>query len=1282
MTQRYVLKEVLGRGGMGAVYKAYDNETRRDVTLKTLLDVQDRAMLELFYRECQVLASLNHPNIVDIYDVGEMEFDGGRRPYFVMPLLSGQTLDKLIANASHRLTPDAVVDVLAQAARGLHAAHERGLVHRDIKPSNIFVMDDDSVKIIDFGVAHLADARTSTTLKGTLHYMAPEQLQMQKPTGLSDLFSLAVVSYQAFTRRRPFEGATADETIQAIMNRVPPPVSDLNPAVSRAISQVVHKAMAKQPYHRFANMREYGDCLQKALRNDPLDIFDDSKILPRVERARRAVEAGEFDFANEVLAGLESEGYLHPDMGGLRRCVDEAVRGRAIQQRLGTAKRFLEEEEYQLALSKVQELLQIDPGNSEAQTLKTEIETRRSSEQVSRWLKLAEQHASNHSYSHARQALENVLHLRPDDTSARKLLGSVMEREQDYLRLRKEKEQVYRSAMDAWQRGEVSAALGDMERVLDLDKRAPETAAPDRGATYQKFYNEVRSQHDELTAAYGEARRLLNERNFKQAWLSCEAMLAKYPQHALFQALKVDIEQQARQDQSAFIAKIDRDVEQERDLERRISILKAALAERPGEAHFERALQAAESKRDLVNSIVAKARGHEEKGQYPEALSQWEMLRSIYSIYPGLDFEIERVSKRREQQSRTDSKRDWVRRVDQAIAAGAYQEALDHLSSASVEFPVDPELGALEQVARQGLDRFKEAEGLVETGRRQVEGGQLEEGLASLRKARVLDENNPKVRSALVDTLVRQARAQIDHDWTNADKLAREAASLEPANPMARSLLTLLEDRKRAEAVETYVVEARHAQAASNLDEALTAVSKGLAEYPEEQRLLQLRMALEQTRTAMAKPITLPPPPPPPAPPVAAQPAPFDDAATLVVPGVTDLFKTQKPTPPPVAAAPPPPPPPPLPPITAAAPPPPLPPPPAAPPPVKPTSSAKLPPLPPPPPPAAPKVAPAPAAKQPNTILYAGIGVAATLVVALIAFKFMGSGASKETPQPAPPPPAPVQETTPPPPTAETQPPPTAEPPKEEPPAAGPQAAATTGVVLLKINEPGFTLMIDGKAATGLRPAGPNQYVLGGVTPGARKFAVLKAGFRGDPESKVVNVAANQRATVELKLVSNGPGKWILTGARPGTQVFWVDGGGKQVATVDSQGNASGTEMPDGWHELELRLKGYHRRSGFRVNIKSGQESVISGSDTQLDRIEVLLQLQGVEPRNASLTIDHTRFELKYDGPRTVSPLPAQLKLPPGTYNLTFSAPGYDSEVITVDMKDYPLAPKVKLRKK
>ena len=163
--------------------------------------------------------------------------------------------------------------------------------------------------------------------------------------------------------------------------------------------------------------------------------------------------------------------------------------------------------------------------------------------------------------------------------------------------------------------------------------------------------------------------------------------------------------------------------------------------------------------------------------------------------------------------------------------------------------------------------------------------------------------------------------------------------------------------------------------------------------------------------------------------------------------------------------------------------------------------------------------------------------------------------------------------------------------------------------------------------------------------------------------------------------MSIGPGRWSLQGARPGTQVFLASG--RLLATADAQGNASGADLPDGWQEFELRLKGHYKRTGFRVNIRPGQDGVISGPDTQLERIEVLLQLQGVEPHGATtMAVDHAKFEIKYDGPNPVRTLPGQMKLPPGTYNLTFSAPGHDSETITVDLKDYPLAPKVKLRKK
>ena len=259
---RYEVREILGQGGMGLVYRAYDTVVRREVAVKTILDIPDPASLQLFYKECDVLASMSHPNIVEIFDIGEFEEEGKKKPYFVMPLLPGTTLDHFIRKASHRLTVERTVEIISQTCRGLQAAHERGLVHRDLKPSNIFVMEDDSVKIIDFGVAHMTDTHTTRAQKGTLLYMSPEQIEMKPLSAASDIFSLSVVCYEALTGRHPFQRARADEVVEAILHQIPPPASEMNSAVSQSIGRVVHKGMAKQAVASFrqcARVRRYAE---------------------------------------------------------------------------------------------------------------------------------------------------------------------------------------------------------------------------------------------------------------------------------------------------------------------------------------------------------------------------------------------------------------------------------------------------------------------------------------------------------------------------------------------------------------------------------------------------------------------------------------------------------------------------------------------------------------------------------------------------------------------------------------------------------------------------------------------------------------------------------------------------------------------------------------------------------------------------------------------------------------------------------------------------------------
>ena len=843
---RYEVREVLGQGGMGLVYRAYDTVVRREVAVKTILDLPDAASLQLFYKECDVLASMSHPNIVEIFDIGEFEEEGKRKPYFVMPLLPGTTLDYFIRKASHRLTIDRIVEIISQTCRGLQAAHERGLVHRDLKPSNIFVMEDDSVKIIDFGVAHMTDVHTTRAQKGTLLYMSPEQIQMKPLSAASDIFSLSVVCYEALTSKHPFQRTRVDEIADAILNQIPPAASELNPAVSPGVSRVVHKGMAKQAWHRFTTAREFGDTLSKALRGEPIEFFDPERTRPRLQRATKALSDGDLQFAGEILGELEAEGHMDSEIGALRRQLDNAVRRKTLAQLLDAARARFEEEEDPLALQKLQEALQIEPDNALALALKSKIENRRSERQIENWYRLAKQHIENRAYQQAREALQSVLQLLPKEARALQLLADVDRQEQEYNKVRQEKDQLHRAAVDAWQKGDVSAALAKLGVVLDLDRKAPDAGHRESGTTYQTFYNEVRSEHDAMNAAYAEARKLLDDRNFEKALSICQTYLAKYPTNALFQALRYDIEEQKRQDLSAQIAQVDRQVDAESDLDKRVSILREALEQHPGESHFERALRLVQDKRDLVNSIVARAHLHEEQGSFGDALNDWEILRTIYGQYPGLKFEIERLQKRRDQQSRIASKTKLVEQIDSRLRSGDYDRAFELLENSRQEFPGDEELQELEKHARQGAGRKTEAQRLMAEGQELCSQHKTTEGTQLLRKAYELNESDTLTKAVLANALVEQAQTLVESDWRSAEKLAKEASDLNPSHPMAKTLRSLISDQKRESIVGECVSQIRKLQTSGDLDAALARADEGLSSYPREMRLVQIKDAVQR----------------------------------------------------------------------------------------------------------------------------------------------------------------------------------------------------------------------------------------------------------------------------------------------------------------------------------------------------------------------------------------------------------------------------------------------------
>ena len=217
---KYVVTGRIGRGGMGMVYRGYDQALEREVAVKTLtvegnLDEESRKRFEI---EAKAAARLQHPNILTVFELG----DERGVPFIAMELLPGVDLEALLRAGEPLLLTEAL-EVMVQACRGLQFAHDRGIVHRDVKPSNIRVLDDGTVKIMDFGIAKLqgTGVTRSGMMVGTVHYMSPEQIRGQPLDGRSDVFSLGVMLYEMAIGERPFQGDTQVSLLSSIIKDTP-----------------------------------------------------------------------------------------------------------------------------------------------------------------------------------------------------------------------------------------------------------------------------------------------------------------------------------------------------------------------------------------------------------------------------------------------------------------------------------------------------------------------------------------------------------------------------------------------------------------------------------------------------------------------------------------------------------------------------------------------------------------------------------------------------------------------------------------------------------------------------------------------------------------------------------------------------------------------------------------------------------------------------------------------------------------------------------------------------
>jgi serine/threonine-protein kinase len=256
----YPILGILGVGAMGRVYRARDPQTGRVVALKRVRRhlTRDARVMERFRREGTAAEGLSHPNLLRVHDVGV--------DYLVLELVEGENLDERL-DRQGALTPAEAVPLLRQMSDALDFIHARGIVHRDLKPSNVLLTREGTVKLSDFGMAHLswAPMTRSGELLGSPAYMAPEQISLGDVEPASDIHALGVVAFRCLTGERPFTGRSVGELLRNVVDQERPLASSVNPDLPPSVNPVLARALARDPDDRHSTAREFVDELERAL---------------------------------------------------------------------------------------------------------------------------------------------------------------------------------------------------------------------------------------------------------------------------------------------------------------------------------------------------------------------------------------------------------------------------------------------------------------------------------------------------------------------------------------------------------------------------------------------------------------------------------------------------------------------------------------------------------------------------------------------------------------------------------------------------------------------------------------------------------------------------------------------------------------------------------------------------------------------------------------------------------------------------------------------------------
>jgi hypothetical protein len=534
---------------MGVVYKAKDT-LGRPVAIKMVLAsyAHETELITRFQREAQFTANLHHPNIVTVYDWGQE----GDAPYIVMEYLDGRSLDRWQIDGPPAMILLKKLNIITQVCAGLKFAHDRKIVHRDIKPANIFVLNDDSVKLVDFGVARLSEssahAMTRTgQLIGSLHYMSPEQATGAKLDHRTDIFSLGVVLFQLLTGELPFAGSDTASTIVRIMTSSPRLLSDFMGNCPPELEEVIKKALEKSPRDRYQSADEMAfdlSLVETHLRREIGGHY--------LESAEAAMARADWGSAREILLELLKLDRDHARALDLLREVQQIVRRQerayeAAQLKM-QAEEALEKRRFKDAFDLAEEAVKVDNSNLDLAAFRDEVRASLSRAEKARVaIERAENSLHTQRLEAARDEVSEALALDPRNSAALQLQSRVSQALAEQ-RKRSQVQVLTRQASHELAERRYASALQLLRNVEALDASAPDLQTLFR----QAVQGQEREQRErELKTLCYEIRALIFGQDIQSAEQRISLALDRFPDEPQLLELEQLLVQQREQEELA-----------------------------------------------------------------------------------------------------------------------------------------------------------------------------------------------------------------------------------------------------------------------------------------------------------------------------------------------------------------------------------------------------------------------------------------------------------------------------------------------------------------------------------------------------------------------------------------------------------------------------------------------------------------------------------------------------------------------------------------------------------